>query len=93
MTIQFTPLCSPAFLERHGPWQQPADLLNAPRLDAHDELWRHWFAEAGIPDPPQPAPSNVSLDVQSLLGTATIAGQGVAMQMPAFFENDIAAGR
>jgi len=93
MTIEFTPLCSPDFMKRYGPWQGPADLLRAPRLDAHDEWWRLWFAKAGIPNPPPPEPSNVSLDVQSLLGTATIAGQGVAMLMPAFFANDLAAGR
>jgi len=93
MTIKFTPLCSPEFMKRHGPWATPADLLQAPRLDAHDAWWRLWFAEAGVVNPPPPAPSNVSLDVQSLLGTATIAGQGVAILMPAFFENDLAAGR
>jgi len=93
MTIEFTPLCSPDFIKRHGPWEKPADLLRAPRLDAHDVWWRLWFAKAGIPNPPPAEPSNVSLDVQSLLGTATIAGQGVAILMPAFFENDIAAAR
>lgn len=92
MTIEFTPFCSPDFMQRHGPWRVPADLLRAPRLDAHDAWWRLWFTKAGIADPPRPEPSNVSLDVQSLLGTATAAGQGVAILMPAFFRNDIAAG-
>lgn len=91
--IAFTPLCSPDFLSRHGPWSTPADMLKAPRLDAHDEWWRIWCEAAGIPHAPPAAPSNVSLDVQSLLGTAAIAGQGVAMLMPAFFTGDIAAGR
>jgi LysR family glycine cleavage system transcriptional activator len=93
MTIAFTPLCSPDLMKRHGPWDGPANLLRAPRLDAHDAWWRLWFAKAGIPNPPPPEPSNVSLDVQSLLGTATVAGQGVAILMPAFFEADLAAGR
>jgi LysR family glycine cleavage system transcriptional activator len=91
--IAFTPLCSPDFLARHGPWSTPADMLKAPRLDAHDEWWRMWCQAAGIPHTPPAAPSNVSLDVQSLLGTAAIAGQGVAMLMPAFFTGDLAAGR
>ena len=91
--IAFTPLCSPDFLARHGPWQEPADLLRAPRLDAHDDWWRIWCAAAGIVHTPAAAPSNVSLDVQSLLGTAAVAGQGVAILMPAFFSADIAAGR
>ncbi len=91
--ISFTPLCSPDFLARHGPWPAPADMLTAPRLDAHDEWWRLWCLAAGIVHTPPAAPSNVSLDVQSLLGTAAIAGQGVAMLMPAFFTGDLAAGR
>jgi LysR family glycine cleavage system transcriptional activator len=93
MTMGFTPLCSPDFLRRHGPLQQPVDLLRVPRLDTHDPWWRLWFAAAGIPDPPASEPSSVSLDVQSLLGTATVAGQGVAILMPDFFAADIAAGR
>ncbi|HVM84394.1 MAG TPA: LysR family transcriptional regulator, partial [Candidatus Binatia bacterium] len=38
--ITFTALCAPDFIERHGPFREPADLLKAPRLDAHDEWWR-----------------------------------------------------
>ncbi len=91
--IAFTPLCSPDFLARHGPWAAPADMLKAPRLDAHDEWWRLWSQAAGIAEIPPVAPSNVRLDVQSLLGTAAIAGQGIAMLMPAFFSGDLAAGR
>ena len=91
--IAFTPLCSPDFLARHGPWAAPADMLKAPRLDAHDEWWRLWCLAAGITHTPPATSSNVSLDVQSLLGTAAIAGQGVAMLMPAFFAADLAAGR
>jgi LysR family glycine cleavage system transcriptional activator len=91
--IAFTPLCSPDFLARHGPWSAPIEMLQAPRLDAHDEWWRLWCQAADVPHTPPAAPSNVSLDVQSLLGTAAIAGQGVAMLMPAFFAGDLAAGR
>jgi LysR family glycine cleavage system transcriptional activator len=71
----------------------PADMLRAPRLDAHDEWWRLWCQVAGVAEIPAAVPSNVSLDVQSLLGTAAIAGQGIAMLMPAFFTADLAAGR
>ena len=93
LPISFTPLCSPDFMARNGPWSEPADLLKAPRLDAHDEWWRLWCAAAGIEDTPPTTSSNVRLDVQSLLGTAAIAGQGTAILMPAFFAADIAAGR
>ena len=91
--IAFTPLCSPDFVARHGPWNGPADMLKAPRLDAHDVWWRIWCETAGVEHVPPTAPASVSLDVQSLLGTAAIAGQGIAILMPAFFSADIAAGR
>jgi LysR family glycine cleavage system transcriptional activator len=91
--IAFTPLCSPDFAARHGPWSSPAEMLKAPRLDAHDDWWRLWCQAAGVADLPSAGPSSVSLDVQSLLGTAAIAGQGIAILMPAFFSADLAAGR
>jgi LysR family glycine cleavage system transcriptional activator len=93
LPIAFTPLCSPDFLARHGPWATPAEMLKAPRLDAHDPWWQLWSEAAGIAEVPPAPPANVRLDVQSLLGTAAIAGQGLAILMPAFFAGDLAAGR
>ncbi|GAB5471468.1 MAG: LysR substrate-binding domain-containing protein [Rhodospirillales bacterium] len=43
-----TPVCAPAFLERHGPLNAPDDLHHVPLLHtlvAGDE-WREWFATA-----------------------------------------------
>jgi LysR family transcriptional regulator, glycine cleavage system transcriptional activator len=90
---EFTPLLSPALLARAGPLNQPADLLRLPRLDAHDEWWRRWFELAGVPNVEPPTGGSLTVDVQSMAGTAAIAGQGVAILMPAFFTADIAAGR
>lgn len=90
---EFTPLLSPALLARAGPLDRPADLLRLPRLDAHDEWWRRWFELAGVPDVEPPTGSPLTVEVQSMAGTAAIAGQGVAILMPAFFAADIAAGR
>ena len=93
LPVRFTPLCSPELLARFGPLDGPADLARVPRLFAHDEWWGHWFKAAGIPATPPAVPSTLSVEVQSMLGTAAAAGQGVAMLMPAFFAADIAAGR
>jgi len=89
----FTPLCSPDLLARYGPLDGPGDLARVPRLFAHDEWWEYWFKAAGIPEPPPAVPSTLAVEVQSMLGTAAVAGQGVAMLMPSFFTADIAAGR
>jgi LysR family glycine cleavage system transcriptional activator len=91
--MEFTPFCSPDFLTRFGPVTGPADLARLPRLDAHDEWWRIWCAAAGVEQPEKPAVSNISLDVQAMIGSAAAAGQGVAMLTPALFTADIAAGR
>jgi len=93
LPVRFTPLCSPELLARYGPLDGPADLARVPRLFAHDEWWKSWFEAAGIPEPPQAVPSTLAVEVQSMLGTAAVAGQGVAMLMPAFFAADLAAGR
>ena len=89
----FTPLCSPDFLAKHGPIEGPADLLRLPRLDAHDDWWRIWCEAAGFPEFAKSVVSTISLDVQAMLGSAAMAGQGVAMLTPALFAADIAAGR
>ncbi len=93
MPIEFTPLCSPDFFARAGKISEPADLLRVPLLDGNDQWWRRWFAQVGIADPKPAVIPNLVVEVQSMLGTAAMAGQGVAMLMPAFFAADIAAGR
>ncbi|MGH8630704.1 MAG: transcriptional regulator GcvA, partial [Burkholderiales bacterium] len=91
--VEFTPLCSPEFLARAGKLSDPVDLQEVALLDGNDEWWRQWFALAGISDPKPAVIPNLTLEVQSMLGTAAMAGQGVAMLTPAFFAADIAAGR
>jgi LysR family transcriptional regulator, glycine cleavage system transcriptional activator len=93
LSSEFTPLCSPAFLARVGPSITPADLLRLPRLDARDPWWRLWLERAGIADPGPPQSPGLTFNAQSMVGTAAMAGQGIAMLTPAFFRADIAAGR
>jgi LysR family glycine cleavage system transcriptional activator len=92
LAIDFTPMCSPAFLDRH-PIADPADLLGVPRISAHDPWWPHWLREAGV-DTPSAAPrGGVRLDSQANEGHAAMAGQGVAMLTPFFWRNDLAERR
>ena len=89
----FTPLLSPALAESIGGVHHPADLLKLPVLDAEDDWTVQWFAAAGVPGYTAVGRPSISLGVQSLLGTAAMAGQGVTMLTPAFFREEIAAGR
>lgn len=84
----FTPLCSPALRER---LRTPADLLALPRF-GRERWWRAWFEAAGLPDADLAAKPGVELDVEQHAVTAAVAGHGVAITSPLFFEQDLAAG-
>lgn len=93
LSVDFTPMCSPAFLARHGGALTPADLLRVPQISPHDPWWGHWLREAGVESPPGPPRPGVRLDSQAHEGNAAMAGQGVAMLTPFFWRNDLAEGR
>lgn len=93
LTIDFTPMCSPDFLARHGGRIAPEDLVRLPLISPQDPWWPHWLAEAGVAMPDAPRRGGIRLDSQANEGHAAIAGQGVAMLTPYFWRNDLAEGR
>ena len=93
LPIDFTPMCSPGFLRRHGPSFEPTDLLRLPLISPHDPWWPYWLKEAGVDAPDGPIRVGVRLDSQAHEGHAAMAGQGVAMLTPFFWRNDLAEGR
>jgi LysR family glycine cleavage system transcriptional activator len=90
--IDFTPMCSPGFLKRHGPFTAK-DLLRIPQISPHDPWWPFWLREAGVEVPDGPPRVGVRLDSQAHEGHAAMAGQGMAMLTPFFWRNDLAEGR
>jgi LysR family transcriptional regulator, glycine cleavage system transcriptional activator len=93
LPIDFTPMCSPDFLARHGGALEPADLLHLPQISAHDPWWPWWLREAGVVVPEGPVKPGVRMDSQASEGHAAMAGQGVAMLTPFLWRNDLAEGR
>ena len=91
--IDFTPMCSPGFLAKHGGSIAPADLLRLPMISPQDPWWPWWLREAGITVEDGPPRPGIRLDSQAHEGNAVIAGQGVAMLTPYFWRNDIRDGR
>jgi LysR family transcriptional regulator, glycine cleavage system transcriptional activator len=89
----FSPLLSPALAASVGGVARPEDLLKLPILDPQDEWLDQWFAAAGVAGYSSQGRPISHLGLQSLLGTAAMAGRGVAMLTPGFFHDEIASGR
>lgn len=88
--IDYTPMMSPAFMERYRP-STPADLLGIPLISPHEPYWGQWFEQTGVEVSRRPHRPGVLLDSQASEGHAAIASQGVAMLTPFFWRNDLAA--
>ena len=77
------PVCSPKLLEEYGPFQQLADISNAPLLKLHaesDEKWMVWERLFELHnDILSPLQTVMEFDNYTLLLQAAIAGQGVAL--------------
>ena len=92
--INFTPMCSPDFLARHGGAAlTPQGLLDVPRIGPDDPWWPHWLREAGVEVTDDIPMRGIRLGYQANEGHAAMAGQGMAMLTPFFWRHDLAAGR
>lgn len=92
--INFTPMCSPDFLARHGGGAiEPRDLLDLPLIGPDDDWWEVWLREAGVAVPEGRSRRGIRLGYQAHEGHAAMAGQGMAILTPFFWRNDLAEGR
>jgi len=96
--IDYTPICSPWFLEQwkaeHGGRDmEPADLVGLPTVSANDPYLDQWLRERGVAVPEHPPQPGVQLDSQTAEGTAAMAGRGIAMMTPFFWRYDLTDGR
>ncbi len=86
------PVCSPQLLKGDNPLRTPADLMHHTLL--HDDLrvdWETWLAAAGVKGiDPKKGPS---FNDSSMVLTAAMEGQGVALGRSTLAAADLAAGR
>lgn len=90
--LHVTPMCSPAFLERHE-LTSPHHLLGVPRLSPDDIWWKLWFAAAGLVPEPDSRSRGIRLDSQAAEGNAAMAGHGVGMLSPLMWRPELDSGR
>lgn len=86
------PVCSPKLFEGSYPLRTPADLKYHTLL--HDDMridWQTWLAIAGVTD--VDATKGPSFNDSSMLLTAAIEGQGVALGRSTLAADDLLAGR
>jgi len=88
--VDFTPMCSPAFVAAHQDLKTPTDLLKVPRITPSDPWWEAWWLHFGIEAPP--APHGVEMGAQVLDSVAAMRGQGVALLTPLFWADELADG-
>lgn len=92
MANRIAPMCSPAFLERRGPFLCAADLHRQPRMTPDDIWWHDWFTQMGAPLPDAAPRGGISLDSQAMEGRLAIAGQGIAILSVGLWQTEIQAG-
>lgn len=90
---EFTPMCSPAFLERKGPLTDATQLIDVVRMNSDDVWWRSWFREVGVELPDDFGRRSIHVDSQVMEGMAALAGEGIAMLTPRFWPFELATGR
>lgn len=93
----FTPMASPAFIARAEQSLarkiEPADLLQLNLIAPEDDWWVQWFADSGVRTEGVPMRRGVRLDNQANEGHAAMAGLGVALLTPFFWQGNIGDNR
>ncbi len=86
------PVCSQAYLDDNGPFDQPDYLLDADLLHEQNRRgWENWFHAAGVKTDSL-APGPVFEDF-NLLRSAALAGHGIALCAPTLLADDLISGR
>ncbi len=87
-----TPICSADFLQQHE-IAQPDHLPALPRISDDDAWWKLWFNRQGVSLDGEVRRRAVGFDSQLGEMRAVMAGHGVALMTPLFWQPEIEAGR
>lgn len=84
------PVCSPRFLELHGPMDSPDNLQHHDLLYVDSPVWNAWFREMG--DQGRARRLKLLNDTMAILMAAEL-GEGIALSRWSLVARDLAAGR
>jgi LysR family glycine cleavage system transcriptional activator len=94
---EFTPMASAEFIAKAeaslGRKIEPRDLFDLNLITPEDDWWAQWFSDAGLAADGVAKRRGVRLDNQANEGHAAMAGLGIALLTPFFWQNDIAESR
>ena len=88
----YTPMLSPELAESVGGIREPADLMKLPILDPGDHWWTDWAQMAGLGTEWLTGKRSSQMDAQVMEAALAMAGTGVAILTPAFYERELATG-
>ncbi|MGI9356330.1 MAG: LysR substrate-binding domain-containing protein, partial [Rhizobiaceae bacterium] len=90
--IRYVPVVSPALAEQRGGLRQPADLRRFPIIHQHDRTeWKAWAKLAGLTR--FDSAEEIVIDDSNVVTGAAIDGQGVALGIFPFIDEEVASGR
>ncbi|MET3645832.1 transcriptional regulator GcvA [Phyllobacterium ifriqiyense] len=90
---EFSPMLTPALAASVGGIETPRDLLKLPIVDTGDYWWKLWFRSVGIDNPDLKGDPRNRFGDQHLEGKAVLAGMGVGILTPAFYQSEIQQGQ
>ena len=93
LDVRYTPMLSPALADSIGGVREPADILKLPLIDPRDPWWVTWLTSNGLPIEVLQHQKAPSLSIQALDAVSAMAGQGVTLLTPAYFERELADGK
>jgi LysR family glycine cleavage system transcriptional activator len=91
MSANAYPVCSPSFLDRHGPLESPAALLKMPLIhNVTRQWWLDWFLAAGVRV--ETLSGGIVVDEYGLAVQFALDGYGAALARDPLLDRDLASG-
>lgn len=91
LTANAYPVCSPSFLDKFGPFETPAALLNVPLIhNVTRQWWIDWFLAAGVRI--ETLAGGIVVDEYGLAVQFALDGYGAALARDPLLNRDLASG-